>query len=122
MRQAIVGFSAALVLAVALAACTSIKPGSGLLPPSLPAGAAGLSDGEIAQARELYVAKCAKCHGFHHPAEYTQTNWDYWMTKMSRKSKLQAAEEQLLTRYLGAFRTEATSATKGQLAPDNSPP
>jgi cytochrome c553 len=119
MRQAIVGFSAALVLAVALVSCTSIKPGSGLLPPPLPAGAAGLSDNEIAQARDLYVAKCAKCHGFHHPAEYTETNWNYWMTKMSRKSKLQADEEQLLSRYLAAFRVETTS--ERQPAPDDSP-
>lgn len=119
MRQAIVGFSAVLVLAVALAACTSMKPGSGLLPPPLPGGAAGLSDGEIAQARDLYVAKCAKCHGFHHPAEYTETNWSYWMTKMSRKSKLEADEEQLLTRYLGAFRNEAASEQRA--TPDDIP-
>jgi hypothetical protein len=58
----------------------------------------------VSDATELYVAKCAKCHKFYHPADYSQKEWDMWMHKMSRKSKLKPAQEELLARYLGAFR------------------
>ena len=56
------------------------------------------------EAENLYVAKCAKCHQFYHPAHYPEGDWTSWMKKMSRKSKLQPDQEELLSRYLGAFR------------------
>jgi hypothetical protein len=30
--------------------------------------------------------------------------WRYWMTKMSKKAHLKAEQEELVSRYLGAFR------------------
>jgi hypothetical protein len=68
------------------------------------ASAAGLSAQEVTDASALYTIKCAKCHKFYKPADYSQKDWDMWMRKMSRKSKLKPAQEELLTRYLGAFR------------------
>ncbi len=69
------------------------------------AGRAGdLNPHEIKAAFKLYNAKCAKCHKFHDPAGYSASEWQDWMFKMSRKSKLKPAQEQLLTRYLEAFR------------------
>ena len=109
MRASILSLASALCLTVGPAACTSLRSSSGWLPPPLPVGAAGLSAAEVARAGQLYIAKCAKCHGFYHPANYTAPDWTEWMSKMSRKSKLQADEEQLLSRYLGAFRTEETA-------------
>lgn len=70
------------------------------------ASAAGLSAQEVIDANALYTAKCAKCHKFYNPADYSQKEWDAWMRKMSRKAKLKAAQEELLTRYLGVFRQE----------------
>ena len=66
--------------------------------------AAELSPVERKAAKDLYDIKCAKCHKFYEPAAYSQTDWDDWMKKMSRKSKLKPAQEELLTRYLGEFR------------------
>jgi len=100
--------AAVLGVASGFAGCQSSAPDGGTA--SVPvltaeaASAAGLSAQEAADATHLYVAKCAKCHKFYDPAEYTQKEWDMWMRKMSRKSKLKPAQEELLTRYLGAFR------------------
>ena len=97
-------------MAIGLAGCQSSAPDGRTASGSAPvltadaASAAGLSAQEIADASHLYVAKCAKCHKFYHPAEYPQKEWDTWMRKMSRKSKLNPAQEELLKRYLGAFR------------------
>ena len=66
--------------------------------------AAGLADQEIAAARRLYVAKCARCHKFYDPADYRDAQWHSWMAKMSKKARLKAGQEQLLSRYLQAFR------------------
>lgn len=68
------------------------------------ARAAELSPTERKAAKDLYEIKCAKCHKFYEPTAYSPTEWDDWMKKMSRKSKLKPAQEELLTRYLGEFR------------------
>ena len=70
----------------------------------VPAGAAGLTPKEMHDAQKLYNIKCAKCHKFYNPMEYSQTDWDVWMKKMSRKSKLKPAQEKLLSEYLQGFR------------------
>jgi hypothetical protein len=59
---------------------------------------------EISAAQKLYVAKCAKCHKFYEPRNYSVTNWSKWMEKMSVKSKLSEEQAGLLTRYLEAYR------------------
>lgn len=69
------------------------------------ASAAGLSVQEISDATRLYVAKCARCHKFYNPAEYGDAEWHSWMTKMSRKARLKQDQQDLLSRYLEAFRT-----------------
>ena len=106
MRSAVLGILAALVMAATVAGCRGLAAGRERvsLPPSLPQGVAGLSDDEILVARNLYVAKCAKCHRFYHPTDYSELDWISWMKKMSRKSKLQPDQEELLSRYLAAFR------------------
>ena len=55
-------------------------------------------------ARKLYVAKCAKCHRFYEPKAYPEGKWGEWMESMSRKSKLKPDQQQLLNRYLDAYR------------------
>lgn len=72
------------------------------------ARAADLSPAERRKASDLYDLKCAKCHKFYEPAAYSQKEWDEWMRKMSRKSKLKPAQEELLTRYLNEFRATGT--------------
>ncbi|MSU57769.1 MAG: hypothetical protein EXS35_06235 [Pedosphaera sp.] len=68
------------------------------------AGAAELSATELKDARKLYTVKCAKCHKFYDPAKYNDDEWQTWMRKMSKKSKLKDAQSELLGRYLETFR------------------
>lgn len=51
-------------------------------------------------ARRLYVAKCAKCHKFYDPARYSDAEWQMWMAKMSKKSKLNTEQRELLSNYI----------------------
>jgi hypothetical protein len=78
----------------------------------LPAGAADASPVRDKEARALYDIKCAKCHKFYHPADYTQADWDTWMRKMSRKSRLKPAQDKLLTEWLQAFRDNGSAAPR----------
>ncbi len=75
------------------------------LPPPPGDGAASFPPDELALARATYLNKCARCHKFHNPADYSQQNWDKWMAKMSRKAKLKPPEEELLSRYLALYRS-----------------
>ncbi len=64
------------------------------------AGAEGLSAAELAAARKLSAVKCAKCHKFYEPADYSQADWAGWVEKMRKKSKLKPEQFDLLSRYL----------------------
>jgi hypothetical protein len=68
------------------------------------ARAGDLSPKDLKAAQKIYTAKCAKCHKFYDPAEYSQTDWDSWMQKMGRKSRLNAQQYALLSRYLDTLR------------------
>ena len=73
------------------------------------ARAADLSEKETQTARKLYNAKCAKCHKFYDPANYSAEEWNVWMHKMSKKAKLKPPQTELLTRYLETFRAAGTN-------------
>ena len=105
---------AALTAAAGLVGCQSAAPGgskSGGAAPVLDAGvasAAGLSDLQVSEANIIYTAKCARCHKFYDPAAYTEKEWNIWMKKMGKKSKLKPDQYDLLSRYLAAFRQQST--------------
>src|SRR6266436_2898975 len=67
-------------------------------------------------ARKLYIAKCARCHKFYDPAKYPEPEWQTWMAKMSKKAKLNAEQEELLSRYIEEnFRSLArTNSSQGK--------
>lgn len=69
-----------------------------------PASASELGEKEGATARKLYVAKCAKCHKFHEPKNYSEADWGKWMDSMSRKSKLNTEQDRLVRKYLEEYR------------------
>lgn len=69
-----------------------------------PAAGEKLSEKEFAAARKLSAVKCAKCHKFYEPADYSQADWAGWMEKMRRKSKLKPEQFDLLARYLEEVR------------------
>jgi len=109
MRLQFPAYLGAAALLALLAECNSPEnnPYDTPPPPSPGSGGPLLSDQEIAVARKLYVAKCAKCHKFHNPAKYADEEWRTWMRKMSRKSKLKPDQNELLSRYLATFRADA---------------
>ena len=72
------------------------------------AAAERLSAAELAAARKLSAVKCAKCHKFYEPADYSQTDWAEWMEKMRRKSKLKPEQFDLLSRYMEDARASGT--------------
>jgi hypothetical protein len=94
-----------LVLALGLAGC-QLQTARSSAPPPLPpgVGATAFPDDAILSARALYIAKCARCHNFHNPANYADDEWNGWVTKMSRKAKLKPDQEMILRDYLGLFR------------------
>jgi hypothetical protein len=65
-----------------------------------PGHATELPVDETTAARKLYVAKCAKCHKFYDPAKYSDEEWQKWMAKMSKKSKLTPEQSEVLARYI----------------------
>ena len=76
------------------------------------ARAAELYDKDLQAARKLYNAKCAKCHKFYDPANYSAEEWNVWMAKMSKKAKLKPNQKELLTRFLNTFRSTKTNAAQ----------
>jgi cytochrome c553 len=63
-----------------------------------------LTSKEQAAARKIYVAKCAKCHRFYEPKQYSEAEWQRWIGSMSGKSKLKPDQKKLLTQYLNDYR------------------
>ena len=64
-----------------------------------PANPVELSPKEIAAAKKLYTAKCARCHKFYDPSLYAEVEWTSWMTKMRKKARLKNDQYDLLLRY-----------------------
>jgi mono/diheme cytochrome c family protein len=54
----------------------------------------------LATGRKIYVAKCGKCHKLYAPATYSDEEWAKWMRKMSKKAKLSAEKEVLVSGYI----------------------
>ncbi len=84
----------------------SRQPNAAAAPPPLPPGGGAplLTNEQIAAARKLYIAKCTACHKYYPPADYSATDWETWMRKMSRKARLKPPEDQTLREYLSLYR------------------
>jgi|SRR4051794_22389166 hypothetical protein len=80
------------VALLTLAGCSSV----GLSPSSLP-GSPDLP------GRQVYIAKCARCHKLYDPKRYNDEEWRTWMGKMSRKAKLTPEQEQQVSAYVAEF-------------------
>ena len=71
-----------------------------------------LSPKDTEAARKLYTAKCAKCHKFYDPNAYSHAEWEVWMGKMRKKSKLKADQFELISRYINTLRAEEKAEIK----------
>jgi cytochrome c5 len=89
------------------------------------AQAAGLSAGEVKGTRKLYTTKCMRCHKSYDPNAYTQPQWDAWMVKMRKKARLGSEQQNLLSRYLDAYRASSpalkTNSAESASAPELQP-
>lgn len=101
------------VVAVGPSGCQSTAPAGRKASASVPLltaaqiSAAGLGENEIEPATTLCNLKCLKCHKFYGPDEYRDAEWNHWMVKMSRKARLKPDQQELLTRFLNAFRVDS---------------
>jgi len=118
VRFILAASASVLVVALIQAGCASSKPDSRAAPERVlpdatgPASEATLSDTDRYAAARLYKAKCARCHKFYDPAAYNQAEWDVWMQKMGKKSKLKPDQFALLSRYLETFCTTAKAPVR----------
>jgi hypothetical protein len=71
---------------------------------------AGWSQKDAHRASALYALKCGRCHKFYDPAAYDEDDWKMWFRKMSKKANLEPAQQQTLSDYLAAARTNTTVA------------
>ena len=69
-----------------------------------------LSPKELAAAKKIYISKCSRCHEIYKPSAYRDAEWNQWMTKMIRKSRLKKEQAELLTRYTDSLREQAKQA------------
>jgi cytochrome c5 len=103
----------ACALASMLTGCETATSVSHEGPPGTPVATASagtpLSAEQRPNAKRLYEAKCARCHQFYNPADYSKHDWESWMTKMSRKAHLKPDQEELLGRYLEELRVKSTT-------------
>lgn len=76
------------------------------------AGELSLKENEA--GKKLYTAKCAKCHKFYDPNAYSQAEWNVWMGKMRKKSKLKPDQFEILSRYIDTLRIEEKAEIKAK--------
>lgn len=67
---------------------------------------------EFKAAHKLYVVKCSKCHELYDPHQYNDADWDMWMAKMKRKSKLKDEQFDLINQYTQMLRSKDNSPGK----------
>ena len=66
--------------------------------------AVGLAQG--ATPKELYLAKCSKCHRLYDPKEYDDASWEKWMGKMKKKARLKDEQYEQISSYLESVRSQ----------------
>jgi hypothetical protein len=73
------------------------------------ASAVELSPTQVQEAHKIYINKCAKCHELYNPKAYSDAEWDKWMVKMKKKSKLKQEQFDLLMGYTATLRKDSHS-------------
>ena len=66
--------------------------------------AQSLSAKDFEEAKHLYVSKCSRCHKFYDPSAYSDSEWQDWMEKMRKKSKLKPRQYDLVLQYTQGLR------------------
>jgi mono/diheme cytochrome c family protein len=96
-------FKPVFVLCLLLAGCSS--PAKSRVAPVQDDGTEGA---------KIYIRNCGKCHEFYSPSKYTQPEWDKWMAKMRRKSKLKSADFDEVLQFTEKLRNAEPERTKAK--------
>jgi mono/diheme cytochrome c family protein len=67
--------------------------------------------GANGEGKSIYLRNCSKCHKFYPPSNYSQPEWDKWMVKMRRKSKLKSADFDKVLQYIQTLRDGHSAPT-----------
>lgn len=70
------------------------------------ARAADLLDAEAMAGKKVYTGKCGRCHKLQDPNKYSDSQWDDWMAKMSKKAKLTEEQSKQLTVFIKTLRLD----------------
>jgi len=73
--------------------------------------------GETETGRKIYYVKCAKCHKFYDPNQYSDVEWKMWMGKMKKKAKLSDEQEMMLSTYIDTTLRSGGKPLSDQMGP-----
>jgi len=62
----------------------------------------GTTLGDLEQGRTIFTSKCVGCHGLPRPDAKSADEWPLVVDEMAARSKLSAADRDLVLRYLSA--------------------
>jgi hypothetical protein len=93
---------------LAAAGCASLPYGSDPISRELATRARGrgFPEEQILTSARLFNAKCVRCHKAYDPADYSKADWEVWMEKMAKKSKLTPEQAELISKYTAASRPD----------------
>src|ERR1041385_1402759 len=103
MQQFLCKLAWPVVCALAAGCATSSSISNAKIPEAHPkviaarAESSGWTAKDAHRASALYALKCGRCHKFYDPAAYEEDDWKMWMRKMSRKAKLEPAQQKMLS-------------------------
>ena len=55
---------------------------------------------QLVLGKNVYVARCQKCHKLHKTTEFRADKWDHMITKMAPKAKLTEVERENVRAYI----------------------
>jgi hypothetical protein len=55
---------------------------------------------ELQEGRTLYINNCGSCHNLYSPDDYSVTGWKSVMSSMAPRTRMNASEVSLVTKYV----------------------
>ena len=92
-------FAFALVLILAIAACSKVSTPSVYVPTASDVTAKATL-AELQQGRTLYINNCGTCHSLPAPENYSAAQWNSILPGMASRTSLSSAEIQLVNKYV----------------------
>jgi hypothetical protein len=55
---------------------------------------------DLQKGRKLYINNCGSCHSLILPDKYNTEQWQFWVSKMEPKTKINSEDSELILKYL----------------------